>query len=78
MFHITDALYQSCKATLYKYLGPEALRGPRLRQSEIEEVAKALSVELMPMIITELHRALTDLRQKFSVPHIIKLEKEDG
>lgn len=78
MFHITDTLYHSCRKILDKYLGKESYGQHALPSTQLDLIAKALSVELLPMIITELHRALTDLGKLYSTPQIIKLEKEDG
>lgn len=80
MFHIVDALHQSTRAILHKYLGMGRIGGPLINNTKLDEVAKAISVELLPMIITELHRALTDMAHKYSVPHTVVVEekKENG
>jgi hypothetical protein len=76
MFHIVDALYESTRAILHKYLGMGRIGGPLINNTKLDAVAKAVSVELLPMIISELHRAMVDMAHKYSTPVTVVVEEK--
>lgn len=76
MWHIREQIQHAAEAILYKHLGTGSYGGTKLSVAEIRRTSEVLSVELLPIILGSLTRAIDEVAHNLAVPAIFQVSKE--
>lgn len=73
MLHITDIIKKRATKIIGHYCNG-GYGGPRLAPAQVETIANALAIELLPEILAEVQGAISKAAMAYAVPHTVKIE----